>query len=61
MFSPDQGASDADDQSMSFPAFDQSGSFPIKRGSVYPARLRIKFVDDDLHQRRSRHRKKQSQ
>jgi hypothetical protein len=46
---------------VSFPAFHQSGSFPIKRGSIYPAGLQIKFVDDDLHQRRSGDRKKQSQ
>jgi hypothetical protein len=45
----------------SAPAFHQGGSFPIKRGGIYLAGLQIKFVDDNLHQRRSRDRKKQSQ
>jgi len=49
------------DLRVSFPAFHQSGSFPIKSGRIYPAGLQIKFVDDDLYQRRSSYRKKQSQ
>ena len=44
------GASEANAWALSFPAFDENGSFPIKRGSIYPAGLQIKFVDHDLHQ-----------
>ena len=41
--------------------FHQGSRFPIKRGGIYLAGLQIKFVDNDLHQRRSRNRKKHSQ
>ena len=41
--------------------FHQGGSFPIKRNGIYLAGAQIKFVDNNLHQRCSRNRKKQSQ
>jgi hypothetical protein len=61
MFSSSSAAPDADALSMSLPAFDQSGGFPIKRSSVYPAGLQIEFVDDDLHQGCSRDSEKHSE